>query len=492
MIRTFLSILATALRGLRVGPEQRGLLGISILVGTAVWIIVFALKELVHWLFHEVLHWIEHSTSPWVLFLPLVVGALIVAVIAHYRSNVIRYRDEEGEILALNDIEGDGIERTIALYYSSDVSVDYGMVTDKEGLESRWQEPTFALTIRKFAATLATLGSGASGGLEGSAVLVGESLAAGLYKVRTAIYGSQAGSLESRYSETVIPPNPAHLQVVQLGGVAAAVATLLGTPLAAAFFASEVMYRNRPLTDKLLYALIPALVARLLSGFVLGARPLLFEPTFLEAPPVSLKYVAYLFLLGIGIAFVGQTYRLLSLRSNAWFQDGFSNRFVRLTVGALLTGIIAIVVYGVTVTFELDEYGPRLVLGSGESVIVEALDGQLTMRVALLALFAKMFATVATIGSGGSAGLLVPSLFFGSMVAAFLADLGDLAASTLVVPAMTGGLIALVNVPLTAILFGVELFGVDYMLPLLLVLIVTGLFSNPKTLYRTQLEAPDE
>jgi hypothetical protein len=46
-------------------------------------------------------------------------------------------------------------------------------------------------------------------------------------------------------------PNPAYLQTAQLGGVAAAATVLLGTPLAAAFFASEVMYRNRPVLEKL-------------------------------------------------------------------------------------------------------------------------------------------------------------------------------------------------------------------------------------------------
>jgi len=491
VIRTFFDILRSAFRGLRVGPEQRGLLGNSIIVGVTVWAVVFVLKEAVHWLFHGVLHWIEHAAHPWVLFIPLIIGALIVGLIAHFRSNVINYRDEEGEILSLNDVEGDGIERTIALYYSSDVSVEYGMVTEEQGLESRWQEPTFALSIRKFLATLATLGSGASGGLEGSSVLVGESLAAGIYKLRTAMLGSEEESLSKRLTRTLTPSNPAHLQVIQLGGVAAAVSTLLGTPLAAAFFASEIMYRNRPLIDKLFYALIPAMVARLLSSFVTGARPLLFESAFLQSPPVSLKYVAFLILLGIGIAFVGQTYRLLSLRSNAWFQDGISNRFARLTLGATLVGVIALAVYWIATRFGLSDHSLALVLGSGESVIAEALEGGLTMTVALLALFAKMFATVATIGSGGSAGLLIPSLFFGTMVAAFLADLGDLSADTLIVPAMAGGLIALVNVPLTAILFTVELFGVDYMMPALVVLIVTGLLSNPKTLYRTQMEAPN-
>ena len=111
MIRTFFDILRSAFRGLRVGPEQRGLLGNSIIVGVTVWAVVFVLKEAVHWLFHGVLHWIEHAAHPWVLFIPLIIGALIVGLIAHFRSNVINYRDEEGEILSLNDVEGDGIER---------------------------------------------------------------------------------------------------------------------------------------------------------------------------------------------------------------------------------------------------------------------------------------------------------------------------------------------------------------------------------------------
>ena len=47
-------------------------------------------------------------------------------------------------------------------------------------MDVRWQLPTFSLATRKFLATLITLGSGGSGGLEGSVTLIGESVAAGL------------------------------------------------------------------------------------------------------------------------------------------------------------------------------------------------------------------------------------------------------------------------------------------------------------------------
>ena len=71
-------------------------------------------------------------------------------------------------------------------------------------------------------------------------------------------------------------PNPDYLQAAQLSGIAAAVTVLLGAPLAAAFFASEVMYRNRPLLEKLFYSLIAALTAQTMSSLISGASPMMF------------------------------------------------------------------------------------------------------------------------------------------------------------------------------------------------------------------------
>jgi hypothetical protein len=55
-----------------------------------------------------------------------------------------------------------------------------------------------------------------------------------------------------------------------------------------------------------------------------------------------------------------------------------------------------------------------------------------------------------------------------------------------IVPALAGSLIAIVNTPFAAILFVVEEFGAEYLLAALVSLVVTGLLSNPKTIYRAQ------
>jgi hypothetical protein len=133
---TIVEDLRAAFRGFRLGREQRTLVVQSVVIGIVVWIAIFALRESVHWLFHQVLHWIEHAPTPWVLFIPLFIGALIVGLVAQFRSEVINFRTEEGEIERLNAVEGDGIERAIALYFAADPPVKQGHATDPIGLDA--------------------------------------------------------------------------------------------------------------------------------------------------------------------------------------------------------------------------------------------------------------------------------------------------------------------------------------------------------------------
>jgi CIC family chloride channel protein len=489
---TIVEDLRAAFRGLSLGKEQRALAVQAVIIGIVVWIAIFALKESVHWFFHEVLHWIDHAPTPWVLFIPLALAAIIMGLIAQYRSEVINFRDEEGEIEELNLVEGDGIERAIALYFSADPSVRKGAPTDQTGLEARWQRSTIAMAFRKFVASLVTLGSGGSGGLEASAALIGENLGAWYYKLRSGKAPSKPERLPRSMERPWLAPNPDYLQTAQLSGIAAAVTVLLGAPLSAAFFASEVMYRNRPLLEKLFYSLIAALTAQVMSSFVAGASPMMFGVEDISHPPAhNLHYWLWVVLLGIVIAFVGQLYRILNVQFHTWFQQGIKDRFVRLLVGFGITGAIALGVYYVTRWLGTTDRGLELVLGSGESMVIGAFAGQVTLSMALIGLVAKMVATLSTINSGGSAGLLVPSFFFGTMVAAAFAQLTPFEPVHFIVPALTGSLIAIVNTPFAALLFVVEEFGAEYLLPALVVLIITGLLSNPKTIYRAQQVALD-
>jgi CIC family chloride channel protein len=479
--------LRAAFRGLSLGKEQRTLALQAVVIGIVVWIAIFALKESVHWLFHEVLHWVEHAPTVWVLFIPLFLGALIVGLIAQYRAEVINFRDEEGEIDELNLVEGDGIERAIALYFSADPSVRKGAPTDQSGLEARWSKSTFAMAARKFVATLVTLGSGGSGGLEASSALIGENLGAWYYRLRSNKPPTRLEDLSVGEARPWTAPNPDYLQAAQLSGIAAAVTVLLGAPLAAAFFASEIMYRNRPLLEKLFYSLIAALTVQTMSSLIAGDRPMMFGVEKALHPPFgNMRYWLGVLLMGVVIAFVGQLYRILSVQFHAWFQGGIKYRFVRLLVGFGITGVIALVVYYLTRWLGITDRGLELVLGSGESIVIAAFAGQVTLTMALIGLVAKMLATLATIKSGGSAGLLVPSMFFGTMVAVAFAQVLRFEPTLFIAPALTGSLIAIVNTPFAALIFVLEEFGAEYLLPALVLLVVTGLLSNPKSIYRAQ------
>lgn len=469
--------------------EERRLVFQSIVIGVVVWAIVFALRQSVEWLFHFTLSYLEELETGVRLLLvlvPLLAGAALVAAITRYRAAVIHYRDSDGRIHELNDVEGDGLERAISLYYSSEPTFDQ-VLKGQDGVEARWQLPTFTLAAKKFLATLITLGSGGSGGLEASVTLIGESTAAGLFKPRFQVTAvAQKLSLFDRIANWWRATDPDDLQTAQLSGIAAAVSVLLGAPFAAAFFATEVMYRKRPIIEKLLYSLLAALVAFFLTHIFAPGKTAMFEVEKLFVPPATLAYYLDVIVMSALIALVG----IFFGKFHAWGHHTFYHRlpvaWQRHLTGAAITGFMAIGVVLLVEQLRLGDFGLELVLGTGESVVNAALAGKLTLAVALIALAAKMPATIATVGSGGSAGLLVPSLFFGTMVAAGMADFLGIQPMWLIVPGMTAALVSIVNVPLAAILFSVEIFGSAYMIPSLIALVVTSLLAHNQTIYRSQ------
>lgn len=460
---------------------ERRLVARSIVIGALVWLIVVCLKVAVTWSFETVVAWVEAGPSPWLIVVPLTVGALIMTFFSSFRTSTVHYRESNGHIHRLRDVEGDGLERAIALYYSSEPALEQALL-GREGVDVRWQLPTFSLAIRKFLATLATLGSGASGGLEASVSLIGESIAAGLFKPRRrAATMTRRWRWLRRFWRWWRSNGPDDLQTAQLSGIAAAVATLLGAPFAAAFFAVEVMYRRRPVIEKLLYALLSALVAFLLSSLFLG-HVTMFDLHLVTSPPVTLEYYLALTLMAILVSQIGVYFSWIRRRISRFFRSGRFNDIQRNLTGFLLTGLIGVVA--------AQAGGQRLdfVLGMGETTIDAALAGELTVQLALIAFAGKMLATLATIGAGGSAGLLVPSIFLGTMIAAAIAPFFGLQPAQLMIPAVTASLVSIVNVPIAATLLVVELFGSNYLVPSLVVLVLTLIVTHNTSIYRTQRE----
>lgn len=461
-------------------PNERRLVVTSIIIGVATWAIVHLLRVAVHDLFHQTLHWIDHASTPLLVFIPLLLGAAIVATIVNFRSSIVHYRDGSGHIHELLDVEGDGIERTIALYYASEPALEQALL-GKEGVDVRWELPTLSMALRKFAATLVTLGSGGSGGLEGSVALIGESMATTFFKPRPFLDRLPDGPI-ARWWKWWRSNRTDALQTAQLAGVAAAVSTLLGSPLAAAFFATEIMYRRRPVIEKLLYALVAALTAFLLGHLLTSAEPGLFHVTEVIQPPANLIYYLAVIVMALAVSLVDAYFSRMQESFAESFHRLIPNIWLRHLCGAAITGLIALIAVLLT------GHGFDIVLGPGESVVEEALEGNLAFTTALVALVAKLFATLSTIGSGGSAGLLVPSIFFGAMTAMLVAAAFGLPTASLIIPSITASLVTTVNVPLAAIVFTIEAFGASYMIPSLVALVVSLLFAYENSIYRTQRE----
>ena len=473
-------------------PSERRLVFQSVVIGVVVWGVVYALKVTVHDVFHELLHWLESLPSLLFVFIPLIFGALIVAYLAGNWSTHVHYRDKKGKLHELNDVEGDGLERAISLYYASEPTLEQSLL-GKEGVDVRWEMPTFTLAARKFLATLVTLGSGGSGGLEASVTLIGESVSAGLFKPRRVVRrADERNNLFRRMWRWWRSSDPDDLQTAQLGGIAAAVSTLLGAPFAAAFFAVEVMYRRRPIIEKLIYALISSLIAYFLTNLVTGGHPAIFEVDALPPPPNTGGYFLVVLLVASLVSLVSLYFNRMHHSFERLFQELNVRDWQRHVIGAGITGVIAVVVAYSAEHWLGYEHGLELVIGPGEGAIHAALDGKLTLTLAVIALFAKLFATLATIASGGSAGLLVPSIFLGTMVAAGAAPVFGYEPVTLIIPAMAASLVSIVNVPLAATLFIVEVFGAAYILPALMTLVVTSILAHENSIYRTQREEYDD
>lgn len=466
----------------------------SVVIGIVVWGPVYVLKIVIDATYTGMLHWLEGMPSSLFVLLPLSIGAMLVYFLTRFRGSYILYHEDNGEVHRLSDVEGDGLERAIALYHTSEPSFERTLL-GKEGLELRWELPTYMLALRKMGATWATLGSGGSGGLEGSVALIGESLAVMMFKPR-------APFLEAR-RRVVWLRRPLRwwsmkdvdqLQTAQLGGIAAAVATLTGAPFMSAFFAAEVMYRRRPLIEKLIFSLISTLVAYFLSTIAQSGRVSFFDLETLYLPATDWRYYGLVIVTSVLIALVSIYFVRLRRVIDQAFHQYFSSGWARLLLGALLTGLIAVA--AVTIVNSSGESVPlnpfTLVLGTGGETIEMALAGEITLVVALVALFGKILTTTVTIGSGGSAGLMIPSLYLGAMCATVVANLAHYEPMLLIAPAMTASLVSIANVPLAAILIPVELFSSHYLPAALLALIICTLLTQGNKIYRTQRETFDK
>ncbi|HEY0883418.1 MAG TPA: chloride channel protein [Archangium sp.] len=360
---------------------------------------------------------------------------------------------------------GDGIDLALSNYH-----VTYDHAGDDP--QPRYSRPTFSLALRKGVATFLTLGTGGSGGLEAPLVMIAESLSAGFSRVLR---------VRSEFE----------LRTYQLVGIAAAVATLLGAPFTAALFATEIAYGDRIIYRKLAWALWAGVIAFWLNTRLHGFVPLFTAPAHSPVYTLPEYFAAALvavavsmpLALGFGLA-MSQLQQLVQRLRPSWHAP----------VTCLALAGLAIALHSL--------FGLRFshVLGTGDSTLRLVLDGAPELApwwILIVLLFGKMLACGLTLGGGGSAGLLIPSMYLGGLSGALVARLVNLTGLAELDPALFAvvgigsSLVGVVGVPLAAIALVFEVFGKAYGPPAILACGVTYLVTLKVKIYKQQRSSPD-
>jgi chloride channel protein, CIC family len=259
-------------------------------------------------------------------------------------------------------------------------------------------------------------------------------------------------------------------------GAAAGFAAAYNTPIAAVLFVVEVVSGVMAL-DIVLPAIIATPIATALTRLAIGGGPIYGQRSFSMSSNAELAAYAGLGLLA-GIA--GPLFMLLLARGEALFSRISPRKPARAALGGALVGLIAIALPQVT--------------GNGYEAINLILGEQLSIGLILLLLFAKAFATTASVSSGSPGGVFTPSLFLGAALGGALGHVvlrlsplsspGAIAAYSLV--GMAAMIAATVHAPVMATVLVFELSG-DYaiVLPLLTACAIATLVS--KRLHRESI-----
>lgn len=250
--------------------------------------------------------------------------------------------------------------------------------------------------IGKFICSSISLGSGVALGREGPSVHIGAGIAS--------VAGRRLGLSEEQV-RSLIPV-----------GTAAAIAAAFNTPLAAVLFTLEEILADlhaRVVGSVVIGAATSWIVLRLL----LGDEPLFHVPAYQLVHPLEFVLYALLGLLGglVSTAFV----KLLLWQRTAFLKAPEPWKPFTPAAGGLVVGLLALVAPGV--------------LGVGYSLVGDALNGQMALKMMLLLLVLKLVATATCYSSGNAGGIFGPSLFIGAMLGGAV---GQIAHSLL--PDLTG------------------------------------------------------
>ena len=307
----------------------------------------------------------------------------------------------------------------------------------------RWQ-----IIPAKIAATLLTIGTGGSAGNVGPCVQIGSGL--------------------SSLMADILQFDAPERKTLVICGLSAGFASILGTPLAGALFGIEALFVGSLAYQVLFPSVVAALVGYLTASF-LGMPDMSFVassfPTF-DPGLLMLSLVGGVVFGIVSMVFV----ECLNGGKRLIYYFPASPPLYGALGGSLLLGIAWVA-------------SPE-VLGLGTETIQRALNGGTIVWVLILG---KILTTALTLNTGGSGGIILPICFIGATSGSALGWMLGQDPSLFAALGLTGLLAGAINTPITAVMLGLELFGIASGPYLLLSCTIAFLLSGHRSAIPTQL-----
>jgi CIC family chloride channel protein len=311
----------------------------------------------------------------------------------------------------------------------------------------------------KIVASALTIGSGGSAGKEGPISQIG------------AGFGSAVAA--------TLRLKPREQRILVLAGAAGGIGAIFQAPLGAALFAPEVLYRETEFESE---AILPCVVSSIIAYAVYTQfyrKGALFfpGPVDFSIQTELLPYAVF----GVLCALVGFLFvRIFYGARDRFFRPLRIHRMLKPALGGLMVGCIAFFV-------------PQIMNG-GYGWVQTAMEGKLLWPLMLLLAGLKIVATSCTISSGGSGGVVGPSLFIGAMLGGAFGFLGHEVAPgwvlhphSFVLVGMGGFFAGVAKVPIASIIMACEMSAsYTLLVPLMIVSSISYLLLQNVNLFEKQ------
>ena len=261
--------------------------------------------------------------------------------------------------------------------------------------------------------------------------------------------------------------NEKDMHVAVMCGMSACFAALFGTPIAATFFSMEVVSVGIMYYAALVPCVFSSLVAMEIARFFgIGSEVM----TISCIPDFTMVSTGKIVLVSILCAALSILFCIAMHDVSKYTKKWVPNTYLRI----FLFGALIVVIQFLT--------GSKDYMGAGMEVVERTMHGEVNAEAFVL----KMLLTAITLGVGFKGGEIVPSFFVGATFGCLLGHLLGISPSMCAAVGMIALFCGVTNSPVTSILLGFELFGMNGMNFILIGVAVSYMLSGYYSLYNAQ------